>query len=151
MTTKFSYGSLGDGMFLINSILGATPYPYTPQLSKLEACVPSKPSYLPAALLEITNPLVSSIWEQELKDHPDRQFAAYMVNGIKQGFRVGFDHNKHLASCSSNMVSALDHPDVVNDYLQQELLLVVIPDSQLPYIHCHISPFGVIPKRSKLG
>ena len=52
------------------------------------------------------------------------------------------------------MVSALEHPDVVSDYLKQELLLnrmVVVPESQVPFIQCHISPFGVIPKRSKPG
>ena len=52
------------------------------------------------------------------------------------------------------MISALEHPQVVNDYMEQELLLdriVVIPQSQVPYIHCHISPFGVIPKKAKPG
>ena len=52
------------------------------------------------------------------------------------------------------MVSALQHPDVVGDYLQQEVLLyrmVVVSPSQAPSIQCHISPFGVIPKRAKPG
>jgi len=52
------------------------------------------------------------------------------------------------------MASALQHPDVVSDYLQQEVLLnrmVVIPPAQVPYIHCHVSPFGVIPKKGKPG
>ena len=29
--------------------------------------------------------------------------------------------------------------------------MVVIQREELPYIHCHISPFGVIPKKSKPG
>ena len=77
-----------------------------------------------------------------------------MVNGIKRGFRIGYDHSKSLSSCSTNMVSALQHPDVVGDYLQQEVLLnrmVVVSPSQAPSIQCHISPFGVIPKRAKPG
>ena len=80
--------------------------------------------------------------------------ASYVVNGIKHGFRVGYDHSKTLRNCTDNMISARQHPDVVSDYLTQEVLLnrmVVIPPEQVPYIHCHISPFGVIPKRGKPG
>ena len=52
------------------------------------------------------------------------------------------------------MISALQHPDVVSDYLKQELLLdrmVVVPLAEIPYIHRHMSPFGVIPNRAKPG
>ena len=52
------------------------------------------------------------------------------------------------------MASALQHLDVVSDYLEQELLLnrmVVIPPAHVPHFHCHISPFGVIPNKAKLG
>ena len=52
------------------------------------------------------------------------------------------------------MVSAQQHPDLVLDYLQQEVLLdriVVVFPSQAPSIKCHISPFRVISKRSKPG
>lgn len=70
------------------------------------------------------------MWESALKDHPNPQFALYITQGIKHGFRVGFDRECHLSNCSSNMISALEHPQVVNDYVEQELLLdrvVVIP------------------------
>ena len=49
------------------------------------------------------------------------------------------------------MASALAHPAVVSDYLEQEKLLnriVVIPEPELAAIQCYISPFGVIPKKS---
>lgn len=109
---------------------------------------------LPEALLEITTPLRGSVWEQELAAHPDTQFAGYVTNGIKHGFRVGFDYTRTLASTRSNMKSALEHPEVVSEYLQREKAMdrmVTIPAEVLPYIHCHISPFGVIPKKSKPG
>ena len=67
---------------------------------------------------------------------------------------MGYDHSKPLVSSTANMISALQHPDVVSDYLKQELLLdrmVVVPLAEIPYIHCHISPFGVIPNRAKPG
>ena len=104
--------------------------------------------------MQITTPLRSALWEKELEDHPDQVFASYVVKGIKQGFRVGYDHSKPLVSCSNNLVSALQHPDVVSNYLEQELLLdrmVVVHPEEVPYIHCHISPFGVIPKKAKPG
>ena len=116
--------------------------------------MPTTPVCLPAALLEITTPLISKVWEHELATHPDQSFASYVVNGIKQGFRVGYDHSRTRASSESNMASAIEHPDVVSDYLQQQVSLnrmVVIPPTQVPYIHCHISPFGVIPKKAKPG
>ena len=125
---------------------------YTQQLQGLQACTPTSLVCLPAALVEITTPLISTVRETELANHPDHVFTSYVVNGIKHGFRVGYDRSKTLKNCTSNMVSALQHPDVVPDYLKQELLLnhmVVIPPAQVPYIHCHISPFGVIPKKAK--
>ena len=65
------------------------------------------PTCLPAALLEITTPLISKVWEHELATHPDQSFASY---GIKRGFRVGYDHTRTQAN---NMASAIEHPDVV--------------------------------------
>ena len=116
--------------------------------------MPTTPVCLPAALLEITTPLISKVWEHELATHPDQSFASYVVNGINRGFRVSYDHTRTQASSESNMASAIECPDAVSDYLQQEVSLdrmVVIPLTQVPYIHCHISPFGVIPKKAKPG
>jgi hypothetical protein len=92
--------------------------------------------------------LRSAVWEKELENYPDQVFASSVVDGMKHGLRVGFDHLKTLRSCTGNMAPALQHPDVVSDYLKQEVLLnrmVVVPPAQAPYIHCHISQFGVIP------
>ena len=127
---------------------------YITQLESLQACKPTRPVCLPAALVEITTPLISAVWETELANHPDQSFAAYVVSGIKSGFRVGYDRSKNLSSCTTNMVSALEHPDVVSDYLKQEVLLnrmVVVSPSEAPSIQCQISPFGVIPKKAKPG
>ncbi len=113
-----------------------------PSSQKLAAMVPPVRDQLPEALLEITTPLLGDVWERELLGNPDRQLAGY------GSFRVGFDHSKPLRSRPSNMKSALEHPEVVSAYLAQEKLLnrmaVVHPD-------CHISPFGVIPKKVKPG
>lgn len=80
---------------------------YSGQRESLQACKPTQPLCLPSALVEITIPLISSVWESELANYPYQSFAAYVINGIK----------------SANMVSAPQHPDLVLDYLQQEVLL----------------------------
>ncbi len=108
----------------------------------------------PAVLSGISTPLISTVWETELAHHPSPTFAHYIVNGIRQGFRIGCSRQLQLISASRNMASALEHPEVVSEYLRQELLLnrmVIIPRSHLPLIQSHISPFGVIPKRAKPG
>ncbi len=116
--------------------------PQVAQLDALEARVPQGHAQLTEALLEITTPLCGLIWEQELSNHPDQQFASYVTNGITKGFRIGFDDTKGLRSCASNIRSATDHPEVVSDYLNREKALnsmVVVSPQDLPYIHCHIS------------
>ena len=72
-----------------------------------------------------------------------------MVNGIREGFRIGFDYSTH--SCKrarKNMSSALNHPEVVNKYIAEECaagrLLGPFNPASLPSVH--ISSFGVIPK-----
>ena len=107
------YKHLHSGPLL--SPTGHSVPPYTQQLLKLEACVPTTPVCLPAALLEITTPLISKVWEHELATHPDQSFASYVVNGIKRGFRVSYDHTRTQASSESNMASAIERPDVVSD------------------------------------
>ena len=42
----------------------------------------------------IITPLCVSVWERKLSNHPDREFAKYVCDGIREGFRVGFDYTK---------------------------------------------------------
>ena len=39
-------------------------------------------------------PLISEVWQHELATHPDQSFVSYVVNRIKRGFRVGYDHTR---------------------------------------------------------
>ena len=69
----------------------------------------------------ITTPLKGPEWRKGLSSHPDQQFVDYITAGITDGFRVGFNYAK--CACSSakgNMPSALQHPDVVEEYLSKE-------------------------------
>ena len=85
-----------------------------------------------------------------LENHPDKRFAQYVLEGIQKGFRIGFDYAQHsVTPCRNNMLSTLDHPQVVTDYLEQELgegRITELTD-MLGVMGLQISPFGVIPKK----
>lgn len=103
----------------------------------------------------ITSPLKLKRWEDVLVDLPDRQLKDYLLRGITEGFRIGFDYNllSKLRSSSTNLLSAAENPDVVDSYLAKELHLGriahVSDPSALPFLQ--YSPFGVIPKKYKPG
>ena len=125
-------------------------YPHTANLLALNArgfCQLTPPAV--EGLNHIQLPLVSKEWEKALQFHPDRAFVQYLLMGIQQGFRIGFDFNCLLSSSPINMSSANDHPSVVADYLANELhagrIIGPIPSHLRDSIH--ISSFGVIPKR----
>lgn len=80
--------------------------------------------------------------------HPEFRFVQYILQGLEQGFRVGFDRRQPLRSASSNCPSAKAHPGVVSDYIAKETslwqFLGPFTHDQLPPVH--ISKFRVIPK-----
>ena len=130
------------------------PYPYKQQLLAMNALTPSVPPQLPEELLTISTPLKLASWQAQFGNYPDRQFAEFILNGIRSGFRVGFDYERsNLKSRKHNMLSALENSQVVDTYILRELTMghtVHIPDpSILPW--SHTSPFGIIPKKHKPG
>ena len=132
------------------STLHVGAYPHTADLLALNAR--GYGQLTPPAiegLNHIQSPLVSKEWEKALQFHPDRAFVHYLLMGIQQGFRIGFDFTCRLSSSPKNMCSANDHPSVVADCLANELhagrILGPIPSHLRDSIH--ISSFGVIPKR----
>ena len=71
-----------------------------------------------------------------------------MTEGIRQGFRVGFDYTTPLRSARRNMPSAREHPTVVTEYIEGELaggrVMGPLPQDLIPGIH--INRMGVVPK-----
>ena len=60
-------------------------------------------------------------WQDSLSLHPDRWLADYVVQGIQNRFRIGFDYRRtQTKRVSSNKRSALEHPEIVQDYLAKE-------------------------------
>lgn len=126
---------------------------YTPELLQLDSFHPSHYTPLPTHIAAINTPLKAIAWERALLSHPDAAFRDYVMSGITQGFRIGFNHRQPLRSSSNNMRSALDNPHVVQQYLEKECSLghIVGPLPLHAIPSTHISPFGVIPKSNQPG
>ena len=93
-------------------------------------------------------------WERAFTSHTDRAFARYIRQGLRYGFRIGFQRSAQLRPAKANMESVKQHPEVVSEYLHKECslgrMLGPFPEtSQLPPLH--ISRFEVIPKHHNTG
>ena len=49
-----------------------------------------------------------------LKDHPDRQYRDYVVIGLAEGFRVGFDRRQHVKKLWTSMHNSAYNCDFKN-------------------------------------
>ena len=96
------------------------------------------------------SPLYWQTWVQMLGSHPDRCYANYITSGIRDGFRIGFNYRLHCCKkAASNIKSALEHPMVVRDYLQEEICQGRVIGSIIPgrWPDIHVSRFGIIPTK----
>ena len=91
------------------------------------------------------------VWQSYLSSHPDKNFVEYLLRGIKDGFRIGFRAAAvQLKSRKANMLSVFDHPQVVTEYIKEEVqanTMHRVENALAKNVHC--SPFGVIPKKNK--
>ena len=132
-----------------------------PRVAKLfcSVPVPVQPSvtdviFSPLAPVAEVSLLRLDQFQLELRLHPDRSAVAYVILGIQEGFRIGFEASSvSLKSVSSNMRSSLEHPSVIDSYLQSEVSArrVAGPFPSPPVAPLHISRFGVIPKNKQPG
>lgn len=100
------------------------------------------------------SPLRAATWQDALLRHPDEQFRQFLVRGLREGFRLGYQATRsRLHTAKRNMPSAYEHPEVIDAYLSSECLLgrVLGPFTQPPPCPLHINRFGVIPKRAQPG
>ena len=89
-------------------------------LRALDGCRPTAPvDDAFSQYHQISTPLIASAWEEALAAHPDNSFSRYICNGIKYGFRIGFDYAQAeglLRSRNRNMPSARENPQVVQEW-----------------------------------
>ena len=99
----------------------ATHEDYTQQLQALASRLPITLCSLPLDVQDIVSPLKADVWAQELASHPNQPFSDHIIRGLQEGFRIGFNYpSSQLRSKGCNMLSATDHPQVVDEYLALE-------------------------------
>ena len=104
---------------------------------------------VPAEATSVTTPLISRNWALLLSSHPNQELVQFFINGISQGFCIGFSKSpKPLKSARRNLECALQHPNIVTQYLADEIMQrrVAGPFQRSTIPEAHISRFGVIPK-----
>ena len=92
-------------------------------------------------------------WAQYLASHPDKGFAAYILQGLANGFHIGFDRKCLLRPSHGNLSSTSSNPEVVVKYVEAERRAgrFVGPIPPVLQSQCHVSPIGVIPKPHQPG
>ena len=74
------------------------------------------PNSAPLVLLGIVTPLSLDAWKNNLRSHPDRDFVQYLLSGIQEGFKFGFDYSHFTCGKGRcNMLSATKNAAVVKD------------------------------------
>ena len=67
----------------------------------------------PPEVRRVVTSLKASAWDRLLQDLPDHECAEFVGRGLKEGFRIGFDHRKvKCRSAKHNMLSAETNPAV---------------------------------------
>ena len=143
--------SITTGSLLLNlSNLHQGRYRYTEDLLALEHA--AGPIPVTGHTLEVATPLNATAWRQELPSYRDQAFAAVLLRGISEGFRIGVPDKFTHSPAPRNLQSAYAHKAIVQDW---EILLGrmqhLLPSEELSLIPLglQISPFGVIPKRNR--
>ena len=65
-------------------------YVYLDHLLAFDICRPVEDLSWLVISPEIHSPLQASVWATELSDHPDKAYVIYILQGISNGFRIGF-------------------------------------------------------------
>ena len=79
--------------------------------------------------------------------HRDKRLRSYLVQGIQEGFQIGFSGTVQSKG-AANMPSAAEKPQVIDDYPAEECSEggVLGPLNRELFPQVHINRFGVIPK-----
>ncbi len=114
----------------------------------LDRCRPVMTTSVPSSMRMVQTPLSWQEWARSLTRHPDRRFRSYIIEGIRDGFRVGLQYSKSCKPAKQNRPATDVEQGVVREYLAKECaegrVLGPLPPESLPQVQ--ISPIRVIPK-----
>ena len=87
--------------------------PDTASLLALAGAIPSKARVHEGEWGNVVTPLKRE-WERCLTSHPDRDFARYVCDGIRKGFRIGYNYGgTRCLSSSGNMKCVEEHSESI--------------------------------------
>ena len=94
------------------------------------------------------SPLNYNRFCSELTKHPNRDWVDYVLHGIREGFKLGFESSFLLKPPKKNKASAYQHATVIDAYLANEVRLgrVAGPFESPPINPLQISSFGDNPQ-----
>ena len=95
MTTRYGHFKVATHLYLTG---WSQLYEYTSDSLCIDFCRPPHPQLL----YPVSTPLCPDAWAAALASHPDRAFARYICNGLRFGFRIGFQYGAPLKSASFN-------------------------------------------------
>ena len=72
---------------------------------------------MPATCIREVSPLNFELFEAELTHYPDRAKANFVLQGIKEGFRLGCNKPVILKSAKRNKLSAYQYSSMIDAYL----------------------------------
>lgn len=93
----------------------------------------------------VNTPVNIDILHLWLKDHPDKEFVSYLINGLQFGFHTGFQTIPETPFECKNLRSAEKHSECVGDLIQQEVNkgYLLGPFRDIPFKNYRINPIGV--------
>ena len=136
---------------MLSSFLCCVAQSNTDKLWQLESCRRPAGWVTPKFLCFNPSPLNWRDWEAHLANHPERSLPHYVIQGIRDGFRIGFDYASHKTKkANDNMYLATERPQVVQEYLLKECRegRVVGPLNPAVLPQVQVSCFGVISKKN---
>ena len=104
---------------------------------------------IPLSACQITTPLSLPGWHNLLRGYPNQAVVHFFLRGISEGFRIGYNYKEFTYKpARRNLLGAVSHPEVVDQYLQTEISLgrVIGPFPPKGVPDVHLNRFGVIPK-----
>ena len=129
----------------------AAHHQYTNDLLALDSCKRATLIRLPPYANSIVSQLDWRQWQASLTRHPDKAFADFVVEGIKDGFRDGYARTS--ANCnkaSKSMRSGKEQRTVIDAYLANECaegrILGPFDERAMPQLQ--LSCLGVVPKHT---
>ena len=103
-------------------MVGKGSYYYTDWLLSLNSSSTNTSHHLISYLsLSANSSLILSQWQQELRHHPDKRYIKYILQGIEEGFKIGFSDSQILQLSTFNL--STPNPSVTTDYLAKEVFL----------------------------